>query len=117
MPTHVPGARIMIEDIEGNPIPCDHPIRWFHRLAAWVHRRIEGKTCIEQFEAAHTALPDWVCEAYERIEFGFPCRQCEDDRYREAKVIYPDDDSMIARFRPPSWSNLYEQEWPSEDEA
>ncbi len=96
----------MIEDASGHPIPCDHPIRWFHRLAAWVHQRVESEP-YERFEEDHTILPDWVCEAYERIKFGFPCRQCEDDRYREAATVHADAES---EFNPPSWRELYEQE-------
>ena len=103
----------MIEDLDGNPIPCDHPIRWFHRLAHWAHARIENMPP-DKWQAAHEALPDWVCEAHERIEFGFPCRQCEDDRYREAQVVYPDDASVIQRFRPTGWAGYLE---PGTDEA
>lgn len=84
-------------EVDGSPRPCDHPLRWYHRLAHWAHDRIEAMTFVDR-QKWHDRLPDWVCEAYERIEFDFPCRQCEDDRYREYGATIKSDADVIARF-------------------
>jgi len=46
----------------------------------------------------HDRLPGVVCEAYERVGFGFPCHQCEEDRSREYGATVKTDEDVIARF-------------------
>jgi hypothetical protein len=82
------------DDLDGNPIPCDHPIWWYQRLAALAHRIFEYADPIN----FHDRMPDWVCEAYERIVFDYPCRQCEMDRNREYGILYKTDADVIDRL-------------------
>ncbi len=93
-------------EIDGTPRPCDHELRWYHRLASWAHQRIEGMPLAER-QNWHDKLPDWVCEAYERVSFDFPCWKCEADRYREYGATTKTDDDVRARFPLP---------WPDEDD-
>ncbi len=90
------------EDYDGNGLPCDCPMFWWNRLAAWAHDRIEDMTFIDR-EKWHDRLPDWVCESHERIRFQYPCRKCEDDRYREYGATTKSDADVIARFPRPAW--------------
>lgn len=86
-------------DVDGTPIPCDHPIRWYHKLAAWVHERIEELPFLDR-QRLHRGLAAWVCEAYERVSFGFPCWQCESDRTREYGATTKSDADVTERLRP-----------------
>lgn len=101
------------DDIDGNPIPCEHPLRWFHRLAAWAHERIEDMAFLDR-QKWHDRLPDWVCEAHERVAFDYPCRQCEADRSREYGATTADDAAVTERFRMRSdeFKRLMFNEWP-----
>jgi|GEM_PF-3102804 len=49
----------------------------------------------------HPLLPDWACEAYERVAFDFPCWACDEDRYREYGATTKTDDDVRARWQPP----------------
>lgn len=88
----------MFEDnFDGEGVPCDHPLKWFHRVAHWAHARIESLTFFDR-QKWHDRQPDWVCEAYDRIEFSFPCRQCDEDRSREYGALIKSDEDVIARW-------------------
>lgn len=90
----------MFEDeVDGSPRPCEHPLRWYHGLAHWAHERVERMTFIDR-QKWHDRLPTWVCEAYERVEFDFPCFSCEADRDREYGATTKSDADVIARFPP-----------------
>lgn len=93
--------------MDGEPLGCDHPIRWFHRVAAWSHERIERMTFIDR-EKWHRRLPDWVCEAYERIEFGYPCWVCVADREREYGATIKTDDDVRAKFPCPGCGEVHQ---------
>jgi hypothetical protein len=86
------------EEVDGTPRPCDHPIRWYHRLAAWAHNLTETIP-YEQWNWFHNHLfPSWVCESYERVVFDFPCWQCEGDRVRDYGATVKSDYDVIAKF-------------------
>lgn len=85
------------DDSDGNGVPCDHPIRWYHRLAAWAHNRIEQYPFLDR-QVIHDRLPHWVCEGYERVMFDFPCWKCEADRDREYGATTKTDEDVIARW-------------------
>lgn len=91
----------MFEDeADGTPRPCDHPIRWYHRLAAWAHARIEALPTALDRVNLHDRLPSWVCEAYERVAFDYPCWACEADRCREYGATIKTDADVVAKWRP-----------------
>lgn len=87
-------------EVDGTPRSCNHAIRWYHRLASWAHERIETMIFVDR-QKCHDRLPQWVCEAYERVAFDFPCWACEADREREYGVTTKSDADVVAHFPDP----------------
>ncbi len=94
------------DDVDGNGVPCEHLLRWYYRLAAWAHTRVERMPFQDRMKW-HDRLPDWVCEAYERVAFNYPCHQCEGDRSREYGATFKTDADVIATFPyPPEYDTF-----------
>lgn len=98
-------------EVDDTPRPCNHELRWYHRLAAWAHDRIEALPFLDR-ERLHTGLARWVCESYERVRFDFPCWACEADRYREYGATTKTDADVIARMRTGIMARLPEMPCP-----
>jgi len=73
------------DDIDGNGIPCDHPITVIERILAWLHGD----------DRFHTAR---LCDAFDRVKLDYPCRQCEANRGYEYGILFKDDKDVLKRW-------------------